>query len=124
MSNSYNVTARRAGPEGVLACCWGFPADLFLLDQEGGLYRTDAASKTCRPMLVDLVLQQALDAVELKSCEVHLRPGHEGLLLLLPGSVLVLTVTGKRDATTVSLVSTLTTGLTLISIADFHSIYK
>ena len=35
VSNSYNVTSRRAGPEGVLACCWVFPADLYLLDKVG-----------------------------------------------------------------------------------------
>ena len=121
MSNSYNVSASRVGGEGVLSCCWLPPADLLLLDRHAAIWRVDAASKSCRQLVLDLALQALLDSLHLKPCEVHLRPGHKGLLLLAPQALCILSLTGKRDNTTVSLLAKVSTEITLIAVADFNS---
>ena len=55
---------------------------------------------------------------------MHLRPNLDGLLLLLPSCLLLLSVSGRKDTTTVSVVTTVNTDLTLIALADFNATYK
>ena len=56
--------------------------------------------------------------------QVHLKANHDGLLLIVPEKIFLLSVAGKKDPAEVCLLSTVNTALTLIALEQFYSTYK
>ena len=53
-----------------------------------------------------------------------MRANHDGLLLIVPHKIFLLSVTAAKDPPEISLLSTVNTALTLIALAQFYSTYK
>lgn len=122
VSDSYNIKKNNLDLENIVTFTWAFPSDVYLLAKTADMYRVDPTTKTVYQMILDLKLQSMLNDYTIKPCEFNLKAHYDGIVLLAPNRVFLLSIHGRKDK--ISLTAAIEMDQTIISLSEFFTSYK
>ena len=106
---------------GHISTTWAFPQFLYVLSKTGTIFKCDLEKKTTKPILLDLKLERRLCNSPIKG-NTFLKPHFEGLVIVLPKTVLLTKIDGVVAHAT--LLQEVDLAYPFLNLTDFCNSYR